>query len=54
VAGATPDAVHDELAAAGLSVSTLQAWLASGAPLSREEFRGAVQDGDEFYFVAHP
>jgi hypothetical protein len=53
-AGATPDAIHEALAEGGLRVSTLQAWLAGSAPMSREEFRGAVLGGREFYFVAHP
>jgi FkbM family methyltransferase len=53
-AGATPDAIHEALAEGGLTVSTLQSWLAGSAPLSREEFRNSVLGGREFYFVAHP
>lgn len=53
-AGATPDAIHEALAEGVLRVSTLQAWLAGGAPMSRGEFSDAVLGGREFYFVAHP
>jgi len=53
-AGATPDAIHDALAEGGLRVSTLQAWLEGGVPLSRQGFGDAVLGNREFYFIAHP
>jgi FkbM family methyltransferase len=52
--GAGPDVVFERLAEAGLQVSLLQSYQEGRRPLSRAEFIAQVEEGLEFYFVAHP
>lgn len=52
--GASAGEVHDALAGAGLGTSTLGAWLSGGASLDRAGFAKRVENGEEFYFIAHP
>lgn len=50
--GAAPGAVHDELARAGLHVSTLAAWLSGEPGLSRSAFVRSVEEGTDYFFIA--
>ncbi len=52
--GATAEEIHDELARAGLQVSTMGAWLARERALDRGGFVDAVESGRDFYFIAFP
>jgi FkbM family methyltransferase len=52
--GAGSTAVFDVLAECGLKVSLLEQFLGSGPTLTRDELVHQVEDGLNFYFVAHP
>jgi FkbM family methyltransferase len=52
--GIASDAVFDLLADAGLRVSRLQDYVEGGPSLSRAGIVRQVEDGLDFYFVAHP
>ena len=52
--GIASDAVFDLLAETGLRVSTLQQYVEGGPSLTRSDMIRQVEDGLDFYFVAHP
>ncbi|HZN15291.1 MAG TPA: FkbM family methyltransferase [Acidimicrobiales bacterium] len=52
--GWDPENVHEVLAAAGLRISLLDAWLDGRPPLSRDEFLDESLSGRNYFFLAHP
>jgi FkbM family methyltransferase len=52
--GIASDAVFDLLADVGLRVSTLQDYVQGAPPLTRAGIVRQVEEGLDFYFVAHP
>jgi len=52
--GIASDAVFGRLADAGLRVSSLQDYVQGGQSLTRAGMVRQVEDGLDFYFVAHP
>lgn len=55
VYGTGPDDVWAVLVQdSALRISTMKRWLADDSPLSREEFRQAFRNGQDYYFMAYP
>ena len=52
--GADSGVIFDLLAVAGLKVSLLEEYVRRGATLGRDDLIRQVEDGLNFYFVAHP
>ena len=52
--GVSPNDLYEFFASLSYSLSTMQRWLGSASPYTREEFENNWQNGPDYYFIAMP